>query len=551
MIHVWAQILAGLGLFFVGMDLLSSNLRSLTSRRFQRAVAAWTATPWQSFLWGMVAGALTQSMSVVTFIIVGLLVARAIDVKRGLPIILGCNVGACALLFLVSLDIGPAILLLVGMVGIAVTVDRLRSWRTVLWALFGIALLFVGLDFIKAGTTPLADSDLVREALVSTGGSYVLAFVIGVVLTVAVHSSLAIAVLALSLMTSGLFSFETAVVVIYATNFGSSMTTLILSSKLSGEARQLAMFQVCFNIVGCLIFLPLFALETVTGWPLVLALLEGISSAPGQRVAWTYLIFNSGAVLLLLPLLGPVSALLARLWPRTAAEDAARPAYIGDFALGDPDLAMDLAAQEHHRIYVSTAALLDPFVEDGTDGTGTTKPLERTAALRELLRATDGFLEDLGRQTLTGRQYDRFYGQLDDQAQLTGLLADVGRFADALRDLQSKDHGRRLGSLLGHSLHAVMHSCADALSPAPQAEDLETAATLTGDRGPALRNVREAYVGERSDMEDPALATSMLNAISLFERILWQVNAMVTQRMRDAADANDTRAHPALAEAAE
>lgn len=527
MILLWAQVIAGLGLFFAGMELLSSNLRSLTSRRFQRAVAAWTTSRGQGFLWGLLAGAVTQSSAVVTFVVVGLLLARTIDVARGLPIILGCNIGVSALLFIVSLDSGPAVLLLVGAVGIGVTLDRLQHWRALLWALFGVALLFVGLDFIKAGSAPLAETDLLRGALQATNGSALPAFVIGAALSFLIHSSLAVAVLAMSLAASGLFGFETAVVVIYATSFGSALRILFLSWKLQGEARQLALFQVFAKTVGCLIFLPLFFLETTTGWPLALSLIEWLSPIPDQRIAWAFLLFNGGVALVLLPLLGPAARLLARLWPRTPAEDAARPAFIGDFALDDPDLAIDLAAREHQRIYRAAIGLLDPLVEEGPATAASPQGLR---AARELLRATRGFLDDLGRQSLGARQYEQYYARLDDQAHLDGLLGDVERFAATLGELRASESGRQLGRLLGDSLHALLHSCTDALAPGANPLELEAAVAVTADRGPVLRGIREAYVGNRTGGDQPALAATMLTGISLFERIVWQVHAVVARR---------------------
>ncbi len=531
MIELWALVIAGLGLFFAGMELLSGNLRGLTSRRFQRAVGGWTETPLKGLLWGAMAGALTQSSAVVTFIVVGLLVARIITVARGLPVIVGGNLGACGLLFVVSLDVGPAVLLMVGVVGIGVAIDRLKQWRAVLWALFGIALLFVGLDFLKQGTAPLAETALVRDVLQSTTGSYLLAFVVGAVLTVIVNSSIAIGVLSMSLMASGVFTFETTAMVVYATNFGSSATTYLLSMKLRGEARQLAMYQVGFNIVGCLIFVPLFVVETATGLPLSLALLEGVAD-PELRIALAYLLFNGSAAVVLLLCPGPTARLMARIWPRTAAEDAARPTYIGDFALNDPDLALELAAREQHRAYGIVAGLLDPLVEESEQGRTTPD----STAPRELLAGIAGFLEDLGHQTLTPRQYEHYYGQLDVQGHLEALTGDVDRFAATVTELESNAHSRTLGRLLAESLHAVMHSCAEALSPDGDADERALAVELTADRGPTLRSVREAYVSDRAAAEEAELATTMLGGISLFERIIWRLNAIAQRRSETAGD---------------
>lgn len=86
-------ILAGLGLFFVGMEMLTSSLRNLAGRTVQQSIGRYASSIPLGFLWGAIGGAITQSTSVATFIIIGLLVARMIEVRNALPMIIGANIG--------------------------------------------------------------------------------------------------------------------------------------------------------------------------------------------------------------------------------------------------------------------------------------------------------------------------------------------------------------------------------------------------------------------------------------------------------------------------
>jgi Na+/phosphate symporter len=317
------------------------------------------------------------------------------------------------------------------------------------------------------------------------------------------------------------------------------------------------MYQVAFNIVGCAVFLPLFFVEVSTEVPLSLALLDWLTDDPELRVAWAYLLFNSSAALVLMACLAPSARLLGRIWPRTAAEDAARPRYIGDFALSDADLALELAAREQHRAYVTIAALLDPLVDqpDGPEPPGgpgrpdeagrpTAAAVARSdsQAPRELLQAVAGFLEDLGSHKLSPRQYEHYYAELDVQGHLEALTGDLDSFAETLVKLERHRHARALGRLLGTSLHAVMHSCAESLSPDADDQEIALASELTADRAPILRGVREGYVGSRPDADEPELATVMLSGISLFERIIWRLNAVVARQGERAALVEDAAA---------
>ncbi len=88
-----ATLVGGLGLFFFGMELLATNLRRMTSQRFQRAVASATADPWKSLAAGCAFGAATQSLNAIAFITIGLVSAGYMTLAAALPLLIGANVG--------------------------------------------------------------------------------------------------------------------------------------------------------------------------------------------------------------------------------------------------------------------------------------------------------------------------------------------------------------------------------------------------------------------------------------------------------------------------
>ncbi len=57
----------GIGLFFMGMWLLTENLKTLTSHRLRRLVHRWTEKRWQGFALGTFADSISQSMSALIF----------------------------------------------------------------------------------------------------------------------------------------------------------------------------------------------------------------------------------------------------------------------------------------------------------------------------------------------------------------------------------------------------------------------------------------------------------------------------------------------------
>ena len=81
----FSGIAGGLGLFIVGMWLLTENLKALASRRLRRTATRWTANRFSALLWGTVAGDITQSMSAMTFILVSILLSGLITTRGHSP----------------------------------------------------------------------------------------------------------------------------------------------------------------------------------------------------------------------------------------------------------------------------------------------------------------------------------------------------------------------------------------------------------------------------------------------------------------------------------
>ena len=81
---------AGLGLFFVGLRMLSTHLRQLGGGNLQTLMASLLGRPLAPQLGGLVFGALTQSTSAVTLMSSGLVLAGALTIERALPMLAVC-----------------------------------------------------------------------------------------------------------------------------------------------------------------------------------------------------------------------------------------------------------------------------------------------------------------------------------------------------------------------------------------------------------------------------------------------------------------------------
>ena len=80
--EIFIDIFAGLGLFFVGVKLIGSNLKQLSGRWFRRLIGGATRNTLSAALLGVLSGALTQSSSAITFISISMVTAGLIEVER-------------------------------------------------------------------------------------------------------------------------------------------------------------------------------------------------------------------------------------------------------------------------------------------------------------------------------------------------------------------------------------------------------------------------------------------------------------------------------------
>ena len=149
------QALGGVGLFLVGMIMLSEGLRGLAGRALRDVLARFTRTP----LSGAAAGAATtvviQSSSATTVTVVGFVSAGLMTFPQALGVIYGANLGTTATGWIVAilgfkLQLGEAILpvVLAGALLIVFGTGRIRFLGM---ALVGFSLLFIGIDTMQAG----------------------------------------------------------------------------------------------------------------------------------------------------------------------------------------------------------------------------------------------------------------------------------------------------------------------------------------------------------------------------------------------------------------
>jgi phosphate:Na+ symporter len=511
-------IVAGFGLFFVGIRLIGDHMQQMATRRVRQYLGRAMLRPGVAPLAGFGLGALVQSTSGVTFITMSLLTSGLLAMTPAMSILAWSNVGTSVLVMLATIDLKTMALYLLGLIGLSYFqgYDKRPGTKHVVTASLGVALLFLGLSLVKDGMADVRGDPWVEEFVLFASESGVIALLVGLVTAVAAQSSATVTILALPLVNAGILHEPQMTLIVYGASVGSGLAVMLLSSNLDGTARQLGLYQSCLKLLAAAVFVPLHYVEQWWHVPLVEAAANGLAKAPATRIALVYLAFQIGAALLGALLRGPLTRTLEALSPPTEEETLMRPRYLFDEAVADPDTALALVEREQVRLMTALPAYLDG-VRPESERSAQALPLAtRHAASTAVAGETDVFLSEVVEANPGYDGVERIFdarSRLHTLQALQNCLWDFSRHASSLPDPSTHS----LGANLVESLHLLLTMVAE-VSQTGDSDDRALLEDLTSDRSDMMDGLRKQLIGEAATA---SVRESLLVATMLFERAVW------------------------------
>lgn len=507
MVELVALYLAGLSFFFTGMAGISDNLRQITGQRFRVLLSRATNHPVRAGLLGAAAGAVTQSTSVVAFILSGMMAGGMLPLSRALIVLACANIGTALLVFMAAVDLQLPILLLIGCCGLLLAFRVFTRWKPAIACLLSIGLLFFGLEMMKQAFLPLSASHGLMAVAAFFDRWPDAAFLLGALLRTFIHSSAATAAIVITVNRGGILNQLPALLTVPGLGIGTAIAAYFLSSSQRGIPRQIAVYQALTNLTAGILIATLLLLEHATGVPLLMALLQRLSPSIAGRMAYLYLIFNIVIATLAIAGIKWAPAWLVRLSPPTPEEDLSRPMYIGADALLAPEAAPELVEMEQMRLMRTLASYLEAV------RSGKTSALKAMhAAAITLGGEIARFLESLVQQQISGELAARAISLERKQETLRALEENIFLFAE---NLERSGEDELAGRLL-EALDTILLTAADALK-SKDAMDMEMLIALTDDRGATMERLRSRYGADG----DARKLASLHYATTLFERNVW------------------------------
>lgn len=261
------QAAGGLGLFLLGMIIMTQGLRALAGAAMRRTLVRFTRSPLTGAMTGAGTTAILQSSSATAVTTVGFVGAGLIGYPEALAIIFGADVGTTITGWLVvligfKLELGTLMLPLI-LVGSLLHLFGSGRLSSVGLAVAGFGLIFVGISAMQGGMSGLRDVLTPASFPADTLGGRFLLVLLGFLITLVTQSSSAGVAAALSALYAGAISFEQAAALVIGMDVGTTVTSVMATIGGSASSRRTGFSHVLYNVatsIGAFILLTPYAL---------------------------------------------------------------------------------------------------------------------------------------------------------------------------------------------------------------------------------------------------------------------------------------------------
>ncbi len=356
----------GLGLFLLGMIIMTQGLRSLAGDTMRNALIRFTKSPSSGAITGAISTSLLQSSSATTVAAIGFVGAGLMTFSEALGIIFGANIGTTITGWMVTLlgfklQLGTIVqpIILFGALLKLFFKDKIASFG---YTLAGFGLIFVGISLLQEGMSGL-EGIITPESISSESWIGILKLVaLGIIATLITQSSSAGVAATLTALYAHTINFEQAAALIIGMDIGTTVTALIASIGGSVNVRRTGSSHVIYNL-----FTGVMALLLITPYTYLWESLSAgalIQNAEIALVAF-HTSFNILGVLIILPFTHQFANLMKKIIP---SKEPLFTEKLDERLLEDPSLALEAARLSIQDEFIALLQHINFILGDTKEG---------------------------------------------------------------------------------------------------------------------------------------------------------------------------------------
>ncbi|UTO05209.1 Na/Pi symporter [Moraxella sp. FZLJ2107] len=292
------QLAGGIGMFLLGMSLMTDSLKAMAGESLRQWLGRFTGSPFKAMMSGIGFTLVVQSSTATTLATIGFVSAGVLSFTQAIGVIIGANIGTTStgwMVALLGLKFSVSMVAL-PMVGVGAMMKLLGKNTVALLglALAGFGLLFIGIDFLQSAMAGFAEQvDLARWSNNDVLTRLILVL-IGIVMTILLQSSSAAITATLAALAGGAIDMPQALTLVIGQNIGTVATAVLAAIGATVSAKRTAAVHVVFNVltavVAFFVLMPLLLWQVRTGWlqdwdnVLVIALFHTAFSIMGAMI---------------------------------------------------------------------------------------------------------------------------------------------------------------------------------------------------------------------------------------------------------------------------
>ena len=294
-------LLAGVGVFIVGMNMMGDGLEKGAGGGLKRLLAKISNNRFAGVAIGTAVTGIIQSSSATSVMVIGLVNAGVMTLFQAVSIIMGANIGTTVTGLIVALSGSKGaisfsdiaiVLAFVGVMMMFIKRDRVKLIGSILC---GLGVIFVGLDIMGGALDGEAISSFFK-GIFEVVDFPLLLIIIGAVFTTIIQSSSAATGIVIVMAGSGVISVQSALFIVLGSNIGTCATALLACIGTGTNAKRTALVHFTFNIIGTIVFTAILW-STGSWFPNILSALPTYE----MQIAVFHVIFNVTTTLVLVP----------------------------------------------------------------------------------------------------------------------------------------------------------------------------------------------------------------------------------------------------------
>ncbi|MCF0206062.1 MAG: Na/Pi cotransporter family protein, partial [Bacteroidales bacterium] len=255
-------LIAGIGIFLIACQMMSSNLESASSSKLKNLFSKASKSNLLGVGIGTLGTAAIQSSGAITVMVIGFVNAEIISLVQAATIIYGANIGTTITAQIVALgmfgenSLSTTVIFsaFAGFGAFVMLFAKKDLWKKVGGILTGFGMLFVGLSLMSSSMSDFAELDAVKIFLAKISNP-ILLVVIGALFTAIIQSSSVMTSVALAMVVTGLINLDQGIFITMGSNIGSCVVAIIAGVTSGRNAKRTALIHLIFNVFGVIVFL--------------------------------------------------------------------------------------------------------------------------------------------------------------------------------------------------------------------------------------------------------------------------------------------------------